>query len=653
MMGKSFVFLVVLISIISGTSFAAQNNIAGEFDSYVFSLSWQPTFCTTKPDKQECQTQTPDRYDAKNLALHGLWPNKNDDKQHRYGFCDVPNSIKKLDKASTWCKMPAFDLSDTTKKNLSIYMPGYASCLQNHEWYKHGTCSGLDSDTYFSTASTIVDKVATSTFGKFVTDNVGNTVSSDDFLAAFESAFGEGSGKSVTLHCINVAGESALSEVRMYFVNPLPVGLDIKEMLTQPGGSKSSDCPQQFSIPKVPSAIASTAVTTKQPSALMPLVKNGQPVDWWFAFKFNSATFPECGGTAERDCRFGGTVQDYKSGYSQQYVFASSQNPSLQKGDNCVGDTLEDPLGATFNQVYNSKQVYYVVWNDQFYGDPAIAGCSQSCSSPWGHSKGMIAWNDSGDGFVLQVSTPSWPASGNMTSPRMSDGNTLGCITNNNTKFSQHFFALKLNRDDLVAVLKGLKNASVVTDPNNKQIVRNGGPSDIQQLVYSLGMKSNSTTYLKQELSTGIILLSKPSQLHVPAWQFVSANLDSTPLRAATWWAPPQIPTTTVSTPVDCWDGSLGKPGAVEIATSGTWGATTIGLKGGPQPDGNHAKVGVSTDKSRPFTIFGDLNQQGALSDKCSSSQNGRGGTFYILKDKALFESMSLLLNGGTAEITQ
>src|SRR5947199_2640123 len=35
-----------------------------------------------------------------------------------------------------------------------------------------------------------------------------------------------------------------------------------------------------------------------------------------------------------------------------------------------------------------------------------------SCSSPWGHSKGVLAWNDAGEGFVMQVSTPSWPASG-------------------------------------------------------------------------------------------------------------------------------------------------------------------------------------------------------------------------------------------------
>src|SRR5204863_8132467 len=120
-----------------------------------------------------------------------------------------------------------------------------------------------------------------------------------------------------------------------------------------------------------------------------------------------------------------------------------------------------DPVGATFDGVYNDG-FFYVIWNDQFYGDPAIAGCTNSCSSPWGHSKGMLAWNDAGDGFVMQVSTPSWPAAGSKLSPRKTDGNTLGCVTDDDVKVSQHFFALKLTKDDVVKVLKALKNASVV-----------------------------------------------------------------------------------------------------------------------------------------------------------------------------------------------
>jgi hypothetical protein len=389
---------------------------------------------------------------------------------------------------------------------------------------------------------------------------------------------------------------------------------------------------------------------TKAPTFSMPdpLLEKGHPVNWWFVFKFNAATFPGCGGTAKPDCIFGGKAQDYQGKYSQQFVYASSESPALQKGSECVGDTRKDPVGATFDEVYNNNSYFYVIWNDQFYGDPAIQGCGDSCGAPWGHSKGMVSWNDNGEGFVMQVSTPSWPASGSASSPR-TDGNTLGCIDDNNVKVSQHFFALRLTKDDLIKVLHALQNASVVTDPVNKQIVRNGGPADVQGLVKQLGKKSKGANSLDVKLSSGVELISKPSGLHVPPWQLVSATLKGLPLRAATWWANPKIDTTSQSTAIGCWSNTLGTPSSVQIATTGQWSGTSFSLTGGPQPNSNHAKIGVSTDPAQTYAIFGDLNQQGALSDNCTSSQNGRGGTFYILNNKLLFDSMTSLLKGESA----
>src|SRR5262249_43526527 len=156
-----------------------------------------------------------------------------------------------------------------------------------------------------------------------------------------------------------------------------------------------------------------------------------------------------------------------------------------------------DPLGATFAAIYKAD-LHFVVWNDQFYDDPAIIGCTKSCSAPWGHSKGLLAWNDAGDGIVIQVTTPSWPAAGNREFPRKTDGNTLGCVDDDNVKVSQHFFALKLNQNDVATVLKALKNASVVTDPHNHQIANIGGPPEIQLLVASLGAKSTSNVATKE-----------------------------------------------------------------------------------------------------------------------------------------------------------
>jgi hypothetical protein len=200
-----------------------------------------------------------------------------------------------------------------------------------------------------------------------------------------------------------------------------------------------------------------------------------------------------------------------------------------------------------------------------------------------------------------------------------------------------------------VKVLRALQNASVVTDPGNPQIVSNGGPAHVQALVAALGHKSTSTSYIKETLSSGVTLLSKPSKFHVPPWQMVSSLLDGVSLRAAAWWAAPKINTTTASTKIGCWDDQLSKAGAVAIATTGTWEGTNFGLTGGPGPNFNQAKVGVSTSGSSHYSIFGDMNQQGALSGKCSSSQNGRGGLFYVVDDEVLFNGVTALIKGSTA----
>jgi hypothetical protein len=269
----------------------------------------------------------------------------------------------------------------------------------------------------------------------------------------------------------------------------------------------------------------------------------------------------------------------------------------------------------------------------------------------------MIAWDSSGAGFVMQVTTPNWPGSGQSEPPR-ERGNTLGCLTQiknskaipqNNIMFSQHFFALQLSKEDTVAVLKALKNAAIVTDPENAQVVRNGGPKEISDLVDQLGEPSGSKKFTKSLLSTGVTLISKPANLHVPPWQMISAILGGQSLRVASWWTRNRIPTTPSSPSIECWDeellGSTKKLGSVEIATSGQWNKTELGLRGGQ----NHAKIGVSKTDDPAVAIFGDMNQEGALDGKCQISQNGRGGLFFVVENDTLARNVRQLLRGDTA----
>jgi len=406
--------------------------------------------------------------------------------------------------------------------------------------------------------------------------------------------------------------------------------------------------PGALSAAKSAKATSTHVAESGQP---MPLLAAGHPVDWWFVFKFNAASFPGCARGATRTCCFGGQVQSSWRSFSQQFALASSETKSLQAGSGCIGDTVDDPVGATFGEIYDGS-FNYVVWNDQFYQDPQLASCgsNNACGAPWGHSKGLIAWDETGDGIVMQVTTPDWPGAASKQHPRSEEGNTLGCTAkDNDVLVSQHFFALKLTKDDVVKVLTALQNASVVTDPHSPQIVKNGGPTDITVLVARLGVKSTSTAFTHEILSTGVQLISKPSGLHVPPWQMVSSVLGGVSLRAATWWANPEIPSTASSTAIDCWSTELGAPGGVEIATSGQFQGKTFGLKGLADADGNHAKIGVSTSGSHHYTVFGDMNQQGAIKGNCKSSQNGRGGLFFVIDDAELSTSVRDLITGDSA----
>jgi ribonuclease T2 len=95
---------------------------AGEFDYYVLSLSWSPEFCSNHHDPEQCQGTR--KY---TFVVHGLWP------QYEKGwpqFCQ-PSSPVPADLAGSMLDL----------------MPNRQ--LIQHEWDKHGTCSGLKQKGYF------------------------------------------------------------------------------------------------------------------------------------------------------------------------------------------------------------------------------------------------------------------------------------------------------------------------------------------------------------------------------------------------------------------------------------------------------------------------------------------------------------------------
>ncbi len=101
----------------------------GDFDYYVLSLGWTPTWCALEGDARGS-----DQCDAGRgfgFTLHGLWP------QREVGW---PSD----------CRAAARPPSRGQTAAMADIM-GSAG-LAFYEWRKHGSCSGLDAAAYFATS---------------------------------------------------------------------------------------------------------------------------------------------------------------------------------------------------------------------------------------------------------------------------------------------------------------------------------------------------------------------------------------------------------------------------------------------------------------------------------------------------------------------
>lgn len=185
----------------SGGTSSGSCNVAGEEDSYVFAVSWQPAFCDGHRDKPECSVTDPKSYQATHFTLHGLWPNK-ESCGTRYGFCGKYQKVVR-----PFCDMDPLPMSPNVLKQLGTVMPSaaYGSCLQRHEWYKHGTCqTEWDADGYFDEAMHLLgefngdDKDG---IAAFMVHHMGQTVTIDALNAEIDQQFGSGAHERMQYSC--------------------------------------------------------------------------------------------------------------------------------------------------------------------------------------------------------------------------------------------------------------------------------------------------------------------------------------------------------------------------------------------------------------------------------------------------------------------
>lgn len=210
---------------------------AGKADSYVLALSSQAGFCKTygyEAGKPECSRLKSDSYEANHLTLHGLWPNQRACGLH-YGYCGA----KQL---SSHCDYKPVALSDAISDDLKRVMPSYreGSCLERHEWNKHGTCQSLVTDAYFSLAIRFLDELDESDLGRYVTEHKGQKVKLSALREQVRQAFGVENAGKVYFGC----SKGLLVDVYVSLPNQLTPNESLSQLM-----SRAPDYPQQDSCP--------------------------------------------------------------------------------------------------------------------------------------------------------------------------------------------------------------------------------------------------------------------------------------------------------------------------------------------------------------------------------------------------------------------
>ncbi|KKC31336.1 hypothetical protein WH91_20000 [Devosia psychrophila] len=182
--------------------------LAQQRTQYVLAVSWQPAFCETRPDRSECESQTADRFDASNFALHGLWP-----QPRSRDYCGVDDDLVQLDEDGDWDMLPEPNISAALRDELLVMMPGAASALDRHEWITHGTCYDGNAEAYFGDSLDMLDAINESPVRQLFAASIGQRLTQREVRAAFDSAFGRGAGDRVRLSCVNDGNRRIIDEL--------------------------------------------------------------------------------------------------------------------------------------------------------------------------------------------------------------------------------------------------------------------------------------------------------------------------------------------------------------------------------------------------------------------------------------------------------
>lgn len=180
---------------------------ADAVEGYVLAASWPSAFCEEQPNARECRAGR----SFSRFALHGLWPQTADGR----AYCDLPRAAADRMEETRWRDLPAIPVGNRTESELARVMPGVQSGLDRHQWAKHGTCSGMAADAYFSEAVRLIDALNASPVRRLFAGAIGDDLSAALIRDTFDEAFGAGAGQRVLVDCNEVCGRRLIRELRI------------------------------------------------------------------------------------------------------------------------------------------------------------------------------------------------------------------------------------------------------------------------------------------------------------------------------------------------------------------------------------------------------------------------------------------------------
>ncbi|MEN3347713.1 MAG: ribonuclease [Bradyrhizobium sp.] len=181
---------LVLCGTVAAPAQDRRQNAPGEFDFYVLSLSWSPSFCEAASERGNNGKGTQAQCGGRpySFVVHGLWP------QYERGFPE-------------YCQRPSPRLARGIMSSMLDLMP--APGLIYNEWDKHGTCSGLGERAYFESIRKA--RAAVKIPEEFLQLAEPKTIAPDELEAAFIKVNPGLSTSAISVTC----DSRRLSEVRI------------------------------------------------------------------------------------------------------------------------------------------------------------------------------------------------------------------------------------------------------------------------------------------------------------------------------------------------------------------------------------------------------------------------------------------------------